>query len=430
MRNSILLFLLLIIGGYTRIYGQCVNEKGYDDFPFTENGITVTKTLTGGFTSYPSSYLSCTVPTKANSVYTGNAGIGTFRTDFSIALNDINYNITGANTTEAFTVTVSNGSPSISFVAGSCPAAWTISGNVLTCTDDTYASGNAGGRIMIHSTVPYTWIKFETNGVAGGSLFTLCFDAAYESVKPTVTTTAITSITGNSASSGGDVTTDGGAAVTAKGVCWNTTGTPVATGNHTSDGTGTGSFTSSITGLSTATNYYVRAYATNTNGTAYGSELSFTTSSNPVPANLTSISANFNILCNGASAILTANGVVGTVYWYTGSCGGTATSPATGNTLTVTPSETTTYYARNYNNSQYSAGCASINIVVNPKPTVANLQANGTGIKWYLTSTGGVALLTSAPLINNTHYWASQTVNGVESTTRLDVYVTMSNPYP
>jgi len=148
------------------------------------------------------------------------------------------------------------------------------------------------------------------------------------------------------------------------------------------------------------------------------------------PANPSSVTANYNILCNGSSATLTANGAVGTVYWYTGSCGGTATSPATGNTLTVSPSTTTTYYARNYSNSQYSAGCASISIIVNIRPTVADLVATGTGIKWYSTSTGGTALDTSTQLIHNTHYYASQTVNGVESSTRLDVLVTMSNPAP
>jgi hypothetical protein len=147
-----------------------------------------------------------------------------------------------------------------------------------------------------------------------------------------------------------------------------------------------------------------------------------------IPANPTSITATYTILCNGASTTLSANGAAGTVYWYTSSCGGTATSPATGNTLTVSPSATTTYYARNYSNSQFSAGCASISIIVNARPTVADLQASGTGIKWYLTSSGGSALATSTPLQNNTHYYASQTVNGVESTVRFDVLVTMINP--
>ena len=147
-----------------------------------------------------------------------------------------------------------------------------------------------------------------------------------------------------------------------------------------------------------------------------------------IPANPSSITATYTILCNGASTTLTANGAAGTVYWYTTSCGGTATSPATGNTLTISPSASTTYYARNYSNSQFSAGCASLYIVVNARPTVADLQASGTGIKWYLDSSGGSALATSTSLLNNTHYYASQTVNGVESTVRFDVLVTMTNP--
>ena len=160
-------------------------------------------------------------------------------------------------------------------------------------------------------------------------------------------------------------------------------------------------------------------------GTWYGYPITVT-----APANPSSITASYTILCNGASTTLTANGSAGTVYWYTGSCGGTATSPATGNTLTVSPSTSTTYYARNYNNSQFSAGCASLYIVVNARPTVADLQASGAGLKWYLASSGGSALATSTSLLNNTHYYASQTVNGVESTTRLDVLVTMTNPAP
>jgi len=70
---------------------------------------------------------------------------------------------------------------------------------------------------------------------------------------PTVTTTAVTSITGTTATSGGNVTSDGGATVTARGVCWSTSTNPVATANHTTDGTGTGTFTSSITGLTAST---------------------------------------------------------------------------------------------------------------------------------------------------------------------------------
>jgi hypothetical protein len=94
---------------------------------------------------------------------------------------------------------------------------------------------------------------------------------------PVVTTSMVSSITQTTATGGGNVTSDGGEAVTARGVCWGTTVNPVATGSSTTDGTGTGIFTSSITGLSALTSYHVRAYATNSAGTAYGEDISFTT---------------------------------------------------------------------------------------------------------------------------------------------------------
>jgi len=94
---------------------------------------------------------------------------------------------------------------------------------------------------------------------------------------PTIATTAASSVTHESATSGGNISNDGGAAVTARGVCWSTSQNPTITDSKTEDGTGTGSYTSSITGLSAETTYYARAYATNSDGTAYGNEESFTT---------------------------------------------------------------------------------------------------------------------------------------------------------
>ncbi|MFC2157743.1 SBBP repeat-containing protein [Acidobacteriota bacterium] len=92
-----------------------------------------------------------------------------------------------------------------------------------------------------------------------------------------VTTTAPSNVTTTSASSGGNVTSDGGNAVTARGVCWGTSTNPTTADSKTSDGTGTGAFASSLAGLTPGTTYYVRAYATNDFGTAYGNEVSFTT---------------------------------------------------------------------------------------------------------------------------------------------------------
>src|SRR5690554_5200161 len=94
---------------------------------------------------------------------------------------------------------------------------------------------------------------------------------------PVLSTTAITDITQTTAKSGGNITSDGGATVTVRGVCWSTNQTPTISDNKTIDGTGAGNFVSSISGLTANTTYYVRAYATNSNGTAYGSAMSFTT---------------------------------------------------------------------------------------------------------------------------------------------------------
>jgi uncharacterized protein (TIGR02145 family) len=79
------------------------------------------------------------------------------------------------------------------------------------------------------------------------------------------------------ASSGGNITDAGGSSIIARGVVWGTSSGPTITGNKTTDGTGTGSFVCNLTGLTPSTTYYLRAYATNNTGTAYGNELSFTT---------------------------------------------------------------------------------------------------------------------------------------------------------
>ncbi|HPQ34623.1 MAG TPA: FISUMP domain-containing protein, partial [Tenuifilaceae bacterium] len=94
---------------------------------------------------------------------------------------------------------------------------------------------------------------------------------------PTVTTKDITSITLNTAVSGGNVISDGGLPVTSRGVCWGTINPPYISGSHTSNGSGVGSFNSNISGLSMGQKYYVRAYAVNSKGTAYGEVKEFTT---------------------------------------------------------------------------------------------------------------------------------------------------------
>ena len=125
--------------------------------------------------------------------------------------------------------------------------------------------------------------------------------------KPVVVTNAVSAITSASASCGGNVSDDQGAAVTAKGVCWSTTSGPTIADSKSTDGTGTGTFTSSISSLSPGTTYYVRAYATNTNGTSYGSEVSFTTSAVVVPSLSTSTGAGAFTVGNASAVVIDPN---------------------------------------------------------------------------------------------------------------------------
>jgi uncharacterized protein (TIGR02145 family) len=94
---------------------------------------------------------------------------------------------------------------------------------------------------------------------------------------PELTTVNLALVTQTTAQSGGIISSDGGSSITARGVCWSTSANPSIDDNITTDGTGSGNFTSAITGLTGRTLYYIRAYATNSLGTGYGNELSFTT---------------------------------------------------------------------------------------------------------------------------------------------------------
>ena len=94
-----------------------------------------------------------------------------------------------------------------------------------------------------------------------------------EITTPTLTTGEISNVMQTTAVSGGDIINDGGSVIISRGVCWNTAQNPTILDFHTTDGQGTDSYTSILTDLSAGTKYFVRAYATNGKGTAYGNEL-------------------------------------------------------------------------------------------------------------------------------------------------------------
>lgn len=141
------------------------------------------------------------------------------------------------------------------------------SGTDWTVNDVNGSGGNALQGIGVNSTPN-----------AYGSVFVTQIYATvtYTLNLATVTTSVVTGILINTATGHGEVTADGGAAVTERGVCWKTSTGPTTADSKTTSGTGTGIFDPSITGLAPGVLYYVRAYAINSVGTAYGSEVTFT----------------------------------------------------------------------------------------------------------------------------------------------------------
>jgi hypothetical protein len=160
----------------------CDNEKGYYDFPFTENGITVTGTGTGSFTVYAPGWGSCGIFAAANCVWIGNGGPATFTNTFTEPVNNMIYNITAMDATEIITITTDAGTPSITYSDGTCPEAISITGNVITCIS---TPGNgAGGRFIVTSTQDFNSITFSINGILAGTTMTMCFDQVFNPPTP------------------------------------------------------------------------------------------------------------------------------------------------------------------------------------------------------------------------------------------------------
>lgn len=176
---------------------------------------------------------------------------------------------------DTFTITATSGSNGSIAPAGVTPIdydgsqAYAITPDIGYHVADVLVDGTSVGAVTT-----YTFSAVRSSRTIEASF-------AADPVVPTVTTTAVSALTATSATSGGNVTTDGGTAVTARGVCWGTSAGPTTADSRTSDGTGTGSFVSSLTGLLPGTAYHVRAYATNSVGTAYGEDLTFVTMENP-----------------------------------------------------------------------------------------------------------------------------------------------------
>jgi gliding motility-associated-like protein len=213
--------------------------------------------------------------------------------------------------TRGFVYSTTNNSPTLQDNDGTITDA--VQGTGAFFSDITTLTPNTTYYVRAYGT--------NTIGTAYGAVETFTTKALGP---PTVTTTAISNLTSFGVLTGGDVTDDGGVAVTSRGVVWSTSPNPtVPSANATTDGTGAGSFTSQVNGLTASTVYYVRAYAINAQGTAYGNEYTFTTEA-PQPSLFTSVpSISFPATTIGANTVLS--------YVLTGS-----TLTATGSPVTVT----------------------------------------------------------------------------------------------
>jgi hypothetical protein len=210
------------------------------------------------------------------------------------------------------------------------------------------------------------------------------FTTSASTVPVVASTTPVTSIGQTTAISGGNISSDGGSPVTARGVVWSTSANPTTSNSKTTDGTGIDTFTSTISGLSPKTTYYVRAYATNVNGTTYGTQTSFATIDVPeltttAISNLTNNSAQSggSISTDNGSAI-TAKGVVWstnqnpTIALTTKTSNGAGSSNFTSNLTSLSPS--TTYYVRAY--ATNAAGTGYGNQVILTTSTVPTVFTN------------------------------------------------------
>ncbi|MBR3979781.1 MAG: T9SS type A sorting domain-containing protein [Bacteroidales bacterium] len=157
---------------------------------------------------------------------------------------------------------------------------WATTANP-TVSDNKVTSGTGTGAFSVSLTgltdaTTYYACAYAVNnvGTAYGEIVSF---TTKEITIPTLSTTDATKIEFNSATVGGKVTNDNGATVTERGVCWATTANPTVSNNKKASGTGTGSFTVTLSSLSDGTTYYVRAYAKNSKGIAYGNTVTFTT---------------------------------------------------------------------------------------------------------------------------------------------------------
>ena len=283
----------------------------------------------------------------------------------------------------------------------------TISNNK---TSDSVGSGIFSSKIInLTENVLYYARAYATNSSGTSYGNTISFTTT-SATKPIITTAAISGITKTSAISGGAISSDGGAAITSRGVCWSTSSNPTIANNKTNDGTGTATFTSNITALNPNTLYYVRAYATNKAGISYGNEILFSTLIPTMPT-LSSTSVISNITQTTATSGGTISDDGGSAITMRGVCWSTSTNPTISNSKTTDGTGTgsftsnltgltagVTYYVRAYAMNLYGTAYGNaVQFSTIDFPSLTSVAANSittnsAGCGGNVTSDGGSAI--------------------------------------
>lgn len=176
---------------------------------------------------------------------------------------------------------------------------------------------------------------------------------------PTLSTIAASNITFTSATCGGSITSDGNAEITSRGICYSTKSNPSISNSKVTSGSGTGTFTCNLANLSDGTTYYARAYATNKKGTAYGTQISWTTKAYTRPTVSTTEAQNVSYTTATCGGNVTSDGSLSVTS--RGICYSTQPNPTISDLKVASGSGTgaftcnltglsdgTTYYARAY----------------------------------------------------------------------------------
>jgi hypothetical protein len=389
-------------GNVTSDGGSPVTQRGVcwstNPNPTTANHTTNNGNGTGTFTSSLTNlspvttyYVRAYAISSAGTSYGAQVSFATNALLPTVITADIS-NITGNSATGGGNVTNDGGAPVTQ--RGVC---WSTSPNP-TIVNNTTNNGSGTGSFTsnLTSLSPGTTYYVRAYAISSaGTSYGVQVSFSTNALLPTVTTAGISNITGNSATGGGNVTNDGGSPVTQRGVCWSTSPNPTTANQKTIDGNGIGYFTSNISGLSIGTAYYVRAYAVNSEGTSYGSQISFSTPNLPTvtTANITNITGTSatgggNVISDGGSSV-TQRGV----------CWSTSPNPTIANHTTNNGNGTGGFisYLTNLNSvTNYFVRAYAINVAgisygnqisFTTTPEIGDFHAGG--IVFYLNGSGG-----------------------------------------